>query len=60
MAYMSNTHRLTGMNTHEKIIGGYLIIFVFVPMDSKFYRTYVQWIFIHGYLPIHISITIPN
>jgi hypothetical protein len=41
MAYMSNTHRLTGMNTYEKIIRGYVIIYIFVLVDSKLYYTYI-------------------
>jgi hypothetical protein len=42
----------------KKYIRGYLIISITIPADTKFNHTHIQWIIIHGYLPIIVPIAI--
>jgi hypothetical protein len=57
---MLDIHWVTGMDTREKNIRGYLIISITVPTDIKLHHTHIQWIIIRGYLPILVPIAIPS
>jgi hypothetical protein len=48
----------TGYPYPPKKYHGYIIISITVPADTKFNHTHIQWIVIHGYLPV--PIVIPN
>jgi hypothetical protein len=64
MAHMLDIHWVMGMDIGypypRKNIHGYLIIFIIVPADTKFHHTHIQWIIIHGYLPIPVPIAISS
>jgi hypothetical protein len=60
MVHMSYTHRITGMDTREKVISEYLIISIPIHIDSKFHHNHIQCIIIRSYLLILVPIDIPS
>jgi hypothetical protein len=64
MTHILDIHWVTGMDTGypypRKNIHRYIIISITIPADIKFHHTHIQWIIIHGYLPILVLIAIPR